>query len=110
MNALQRKLVKMKACGWKDGTEAIEWAGQFKGRNQLQQAWDACQRGDWMFWYMAEIGWHDDTVYQNITCDCDKLPLSSAQLARLATRLAWSAARSDIIRRHIPKVPRRRVK
>ena len=107
MNALQRKLVKMKACGWKDGTEAIEWAGQFKGRNQLQQAWDACQRGDWMFWFMAEIGWHDDTVFQNITYDCTNRSAARSEVFELK---AVNARTSAIIRRHIPKVPRRRVK
>jgi len=34
-------------------TEAIQWASQYP---DLETAWTACERGDWMLWYAAKTG------------------------------------------------------
>ena len=58
--------------------EAREWAAHFE---TLQAAWDACERGDWMLWYLwrtqAGEPWSDE-----------RRPLvwAAAQCARLAPR------------------------
>jgi len=115
MNALQRKLTKMGAC-----TNAIEWCGQFTGCNQIQQAWDACKRSDWMLWLLVNTN-HNNRNLQMIACDCaesvlpnyesaypdDDRPRKAIQAARdyvndkitteelqAARSAAWSAARS----------------
>lgn len=40
-------LKKLNACG-----EAIVWSKQFK---TSQEAWDACERGDWMLWLLGKL-------------------------------------------------------
>jgi hypothetical protein len=52
MNTLQTKLKELDACD-----EAIEWA---KDYDNLQQAWDNCQRGDWMIWLINKMEWSND--------------------------------------------------
>ena len=52
MNTLQTKLKELEACD-----EAIEWA---KDYDTLQQAWDNCQRGDWMIWLINEMEWSNE--------------------------------------------------
>jgi hypothetical protein len=52
MNTLQTKLKELDACDGPDG--AIEWA---KDYDTLQQAWDNCQRGDWMLWLINKMEW-----------------------------------------------------
>jgi hypothetical protein len=55
MNNLQTKLKELEACDGPDG--AIEWA---KDYDTLQDAWDNCQRGDWMIWLIDKMGWSND--------------------------------------------------
>ena len=52
MNILQTKLKELDACD-----DAIEWA---KDYDNLQQAWDNCQRGDWMIWLINKMEWSND--------------------------------------------------
>ena len=49
MNTLQIKLKELDACD-----HAIEWA---KDYDTLQEAWDNCQRGDWMLWLINKMQW-----------------------------------------------------
>jgi hypothetical protein len=42
-----KKLHEMSAC-----QEAIDWAEQY---DSLQEAWDACPRGDWMGWLLDRL-------------------------------------------------------
>jgi hypothetical protein len=55
MNTLQTKLKELDACDGPGG--AIEWA---KDYDTLQQAWDNCQRGDWMIWLINEMEWSNE--------------------------------------------------
>ena len=43
----KNKLIEMKAC-----KASIKWVGN----KDLMTAWDTCQRGDWMLWYMQKRG------------------------------------------------------
>ena len=57
-------LVKLKAC-----PEAVEFA---KGKS-LQQAWDKCERSNWMLWLLGsqlgEKGWPDKKTFLLATVD-----------------------------------------
>jgi len=44
---LQQHLDKLRAC-----QEAREWAGE----RTPQQAWDECERADWLLWWSAKAG------------------------------------------------------
>ena len=52
MNSLQTKLKELDACD-----DAIIWA---KDYDTLQQAWDNCQRSDWMIWLINKMEWSND--------------------------------------------------
>jgi len=52
MNTLQIKLKELDACD-----DAIQWA---KDYDTLQQAWDNCQRSDWMFWLINKMRFSND--------------------------------------------------
>jgi len=43
MRRMRQKLIGLGACG-----EAVEWAARYQTE---QEAWDSCQRGDWLLWY-----------------------------------------------------------
>lgn len=45
MNDLTAKLKSLNACA-----EAVKWASQF---STLEEAWQNCERGDWMLWLYA---------------------------------------------------------
>ena len=42
-----KKLKRLNAC-----SEAIEYVAQFKS---LDEAWQKCERGDWMLWYVGKL-------------------------------------------------------
>lgn len=44
---LEQKLESINACG-----EALEWVGE---RNDLDQLWAECDRGDWMAWLISNV-------------------------------------------------------
>ena len=41
---IKETLIKMSAC-----QEAVDWVGE----KSIQEAWDTCERGDWMLWFYA---------------------------------------------------------
>jgi hypothetical protein len=55
-------LKKMDAC-----QSGREWANQV---NDLRDAWDKCQRPDWMLWALRRIGFNDDKKYRLYACQC----------------------------------------
>ena len=65
------KLKELRAC-----PEAIEWAKQF---NSIQEAWDNCERGDWMLWLLGkQVGSPRSKSRKElvlIACKCARLSL-----------------------------------
>ena len=66
MNALQNHLTTLGAC-----PEAIEWVGAY---SSLQDAWDACERADWLLWYAARRG-VDRKLLVRAACACARTAL-----------------------------------
>ena len=68
--------------------EAIRWVGDLN----LSQAWDQCQRGDWMLWYIAKIG-VDKKLVVMAACKCARLSLKYTTdvrpLKAIETAEAW---------------------
>jgi len=64
-------LKKIDAC-----PNAVEWAEKF---DSLQEAWDACERGDWMIWFIAMQSGRPGTKLRKklilTTCKCARLAL-----------------------------------
>ena len=110
--------------------DAREWA---KAYPDLQSAWTACQRSNWMLWLLRRtVVDPNDPRYRLIAYDCAEailhfVPVGEDRLRRAievarrfargeATReeldavgaAAWDAARaaqSDIVRRYFPECP-----
>jgi hypothetical protein len=64
---MKDKLIEMNAC-----QEAVEWVGD----RTFEQAWDECDRGDWMLWLAQKKG-----------VDLRKLTLAKARCAKLVIHL-----------------------
>ena len=49
--------------------EAVVWA---KGYPTFQEAWDACKRADWMFWWAGRVSGHRESAArkQFVLCAC----------------------------------------
>jgi len=65
-------LKKLNAC-----TEAVIWAKQF---NTTQEAWDNCERGDWMLWLLGKQSGKPGTKSRK------KLVLTACKCARLSLK------------------------
>ena len=65
------KLKKLEAC-----QEAIDYA---KGFETLQDAWDACERGDWMLWFIGKQAGKPGSEKRKLlvltACKCARLSL-----------------------------------
>ena len=65
------KLKKLEAC-----QEAIDYANGFE---TLQDAWDACERGDWMLWLVGKLSGKPGSEKRKLlvltTCKCARLSL-----------------------------------
>ena len=65
------KLKELSAC-----PEAVEWASQFE---TIQEAWDNCERGDWMLWLLGkQVGSPRSKSRKElvlIACKCARLSL-----------------------------------
>jgi hypothetical protein len=75
MNNYQSKLADMHAC-----SDAIEWLEEQRFPT-LQDAWDACERGDWMLWLIGRTTNHNDEAQLR------KLTLAKARCAKLVIHL-----------------------
>lgn len=58
---IQNHLSSLHACD-----EATEWAEDYAS---IQEAWEACTRGDWLLWYAAKVG-RDPKLVVQATCLC----------------------------------------
>ncbi len=65
-------LEKLNACD-----DAVKWASKQKNR---QQAWDDCERGDWMLWYAGKLSGEPESNKRR------KLVLCACECARLALK------------------------
>jgi len=82
---------------------AVEWCEQFP---DLQQAWEACERGDWMLWLLGELA--ADATYSRAAY--------VAYVADAAADVAYVAAHATqknilrkcagIVRKHYPQAPK----
>lgn len=45
--------------------DSTEWA---KGKKNLREVWDTCERADWMIWALRRIGFKDDRKYRLYAC------------------------------------------
>ena len=41
-----------------------------KNKNSLKEAWETCERSDWMIWALCRIGFKDDRKYRLYACAC----------------------------------------
>ena len=48
MQPWHNKLAALEPC-----SEALEWAKKY---STVQEAWDACERGDWLAWFAGRVG------------------------------------------------------
>lgn len=83
-------LEKMRACG-----DAVQWASQYA---TIEEAWRACERGDWMLWYAAHHVPRKDLVLA--ACACARLELSfadsdAAEIA-IATAEQWAHGDKEV--------------
>jgi hypothetical protein len=62
-----KKLEKLDPCD-----DALVWVKEQEGR---QQAWDDCERGDWMLWLLGKLCGDDRRELVLTACDCARLSL-----------------------------------
>jgi hypothetical protein len=78
--------------------DAIRWASRY---DTLDDAWLACERGDWMLWYASRVG-ADHVMIVRAACACARLALphlpDGEDRPRLAveTTEAWCAGRATL--------------
>jgi hypothetical protein len=80
-------LTKLGAC-----SESIEWVGD----RTMQEAWDKCERADWMLWIMARGITQGDAQHRmliGLACDCAATVLQYVPAGEDRPRLAIEAAR-----------------
>ena len=72
-------LIDLHACH-----DAQDWAEQY---DTLQQAWDACDRGDWMLWLCGKLAGPPESASRKklvlATCACARLALPYVQPGEL---------------------------
>lgn len=91
-------LKRLNAC-----SEAIEWAEQYP---TLQQAWDNCERGDWMLWLAGKQSGEPGTDKRRklvlCACDCARLSLKHVPenekrpLRAIETAEAWARKETGV--------------
>jgi hypothetical protein len=92
MTAFQAYLKRLGAC-----IEARMWAAD----RTAQQAWDECERADWLLWWLAKSGLARQQLVR-LTCACARtaLPYATAgelrPLAAIETAEAWCDGRATI--------------
>ena len=94
---LKRQLAALGAC-----KDATRWATKY---STLAEAWDACERGDWMLWLVSKtLGREQDSDGRKrlvfAACQCARLGLpytSDARvLATIETTERWTTGQSDM--------------
>jgi len=77
-------LVKMKAC-----PDSVEWA---KSYATLQEAWDACERADWMCWLLVHLYPHTVGQVRLAICACARTALKYVPAGEDRPRLTIECA------------------
>ena len=89
---LSTQLRELGACD-----EAVEWA---KPYDALQEAWDVCQRGDWMLWLCERVDLEGDAL-PNIAFACAEMALKDASAAlRSAADASPDKDHAETLRHH----------
>ena len=80
--------------------DATEWVRQF---NTWAEAWDACQRPDWMLWLMGEKDIGDAKTLRLFACRCvrDVWPLLTDERSRNAVEVAERFANGEASREEL---------
>ena len=88
----QRYLLSVRACA-----EAREWAGARNAR----QAWDECERADWLLWWAAMAG-VDRKIVVKAACQCERRALrfvpdgEMRPLRAIETAERWCEGRATV--------------
>jgi hypothetical protein len=84
-------LLRINAC-----SEAVRWAD---GKS-LQEAWDSCDRVDWLLWLAARMmdmpGWHIHKQIVSAACDCAETALKLIPTYQSAPRKVIEVTRAWI--------------
>ena len=77
----QEKLKKLKAC-----SDAVEWVGN----RTAKQAWNECQRGDWMLWLIGNSNPKNTLALRRkiVLCACDIAETSLKYIPKTENRSA----------------------
>ena len=81
---LHDQLVAIRAC-----SDAVEWVGT----RTIEQAWTACERGDWMLWLAGRID-IDRKLLVSAACACAEPALAFVRAGEDRPRLAIEVARA----------------
>ena len=79
-------------------SEAMNWAGD----RTAQQAWDDCERADWLMWWLAKAAGTEHKQLVRIACACARTALPYVQagelrpLRAIETAEAWCDGRATI--------------
>jgi len=97
MKTLKEQLTKLGAC-----PEAVKWVGD----TTLQQAWQTCERTDWMLWLCGKMvdkpGWPTRQDLVLAACDCARTALryvpdgETRPLAAIETAERWTRGEATI--------------
>ena len=83
---LVAKLIEVRAC-----SEAIDFVES--NNYTLRQAWDKCERADWLLWFMVKMNLATQRERIHIICDCAVTALKYVPKGEDRPRLAIEAAR-----------------
>lgn len=94
-------LKKLGACN-----EAVAWAGD----KSLKEAWETCERADWMFWLCEKMkgikGWPSEKEIVFAACDCAELvlpyftkkyPDDNRPRLAIETARAWAIGKASLM-------------
>jgi len=92
------KLKKLNAC-----REAIQWASEQKNQ---KQAWNDCERGDWMLWLLGKLSGQPESFKRKklvlAVCECARLSLKYVKkgeerpLKAIETAEKWAKGQTTI--------------
>ena len=78
---------------------AIEWGKQY---GTTEEAWQVCERGDWMLWLVGKLSGKPETDSRKklvlVACECTRLALpfvKKGELRPLIVLLAYAAHAAD---------------
>ena len=83
MTQLQTHLADIDAC-----VDACGWAGD----RTAQQAWDECERADWLLWWAARTSLNSHQAIVRAACSCARRALIYVPAGEDRSRLAIEAA------------------